>query len=93
MALRFKSYIKNLVQLAGSASLALGLLLGLLVLITGGVEGSVSFDIDISRRDSVWFVLAIPVVLTLLFLVVSPLSALLYHLAFRRDTGKTEDDI
>ncbi len=60
-------------------TLTLGLVLTALLLAVGGVEGSISLDIEISRGDSTWLVLGLPLLFTLLVLLCSPLAYLMFR--------------
>jgi hypothetical protein len=64
------------------------LVLGILILASGGAEGTITLDIDFSRSDSVWFLLGTPLVLTFLFLAFSPLSFFIDAAASRIRPGK-----
>ena len=66
-----------------SSSLAVGLVLGILALVSSGAEGTISLDIDLSSSDSIWISLGIPLVITTLFLICSPLSFLIYTVVSR----------
>jgi hypothetical protein len=81
---KFKNFVSELTQYALSASLVLGLILGILVLVTGGAEGSITLDIDFSAIDSIWFILGTPVLLTAIFLLISPLAYCVHLGAFRK---------
>jgi hypothetical protein len=89
---KFGNYIVLLLQLTLASSLSIGLVLGVLILVTGGAEGSISLDIDISASDGVWFLVGTPLVMTLLFLVFSPLSFFVHAAISRLWPGKTGDD-
>ena len=86
--MKFKGYITELAKYALSTSLVLGLLLGILVLVTGGAEGSITLDIGLSTIDSIWFLLGTPALFLVLFLLFSPLSYCVHLLAFNRKAGK-----
>jgi hypothetical protein len=91
-AVKFSGYIAELAKVAFSSSLALGLVLGILVLVTGGAEGSITLDIDIAATDSIWFLLATPVLATAVFLLISPLSYFVYSVLFKKKTERTGND-
>ena len=92
-AVKFNGYIAELTKFVLSTSLVLGLVLGILVLVTGGAEGSITLDIDFSAIDSIWFLLGTPFLLTAVFLLVSPLSYCLHLVAFNKKAEKPGDDI
>ena len=72
--MRFGKYIVLQIKIAFSSSLAVGLVLGILLLVVGNVEGTITLDIDLSASDSVWFFIGVPFGVTLLFLILSPIS-------------------
>ena len=91
--MKFNGYIAKLTKFALSTSLALGLVLGTLVLVTGGAEGSITLDIDFSAIDSIWFLFGTPVLLTAVFLLVSPVSYCVHFEAFNRKAEKPSNDV
>ena len=91
--MKFRSYIVEMMRGTFSSFLALGLVLGILVLVTGGAEGEISLDIDFSSRDSFWFFFGTPVLMSALFLFLSPLSYLINRAIFRRKPLKSNDDV
>ena len=82
--MKFNRYITELTKFVLSTSVVLGLLLGMVVLVTGGVEGSITVDIDLSAIDSLWFLLGTPFLLIAVFTLLSPLSYCVYFIAFRK---------
>ena len=91
--MKFNRYIAELTKFALSTSLVLGLVLGTLVIVTGGAEGSITLDIDLSAIDSIWFLIGTPVLILLLFLLVSPLSYCVHFFAFSRKAEKSGNDV
>ena len=85
--MRFGRFILQQLQFALSSFLALGLVAGLLVLLTGGIEGTVTADIDLGYSDIIWLLLGIPVGVMSLFLVVSPLAFLIHKAVSRTSRG------
>lgn len=85
-AVKFNRYIIELAKFVFSSSLILGLVLGMVVLVTGGAEGSITIDIDLSASDSIWFLLATPLLITAVFILLSPLSYCLHFLAFKQNS-------
>jgi len=90
---KFGKYVALQSKVVFSSSLALGLVLGILVLAFGGAEGSITLDIDISRSDSIWFLLGVPSILTLLFLIVTPISFLVHTSISRTWTRRSSHDV
>ncbi len=64
-------------------AIAFGLVLSLLVMITAGIEGSITLDIDLSRGDIIWILLGAPVILAILQLLLCPLSYAIEALVLR----------
>ena len=91
--MKFRRYLAHMMKGTFSSSCALGLVLGVLILVTGGAEGEISLDIDISTIDSLWFFLGVPALISALFLLLSPLSYLIQGAVFRRKPVKSSDDI
>jgi uncharacterized BrkB/YihY/UPF0761 family membrane protein len=87
MSVKFSAYTAELVKITLSSALALGLVFGAFVLVAGKIEGAISFDIDLSAADSIWFLLGTPVILLTLFLIVSPLSYFLYRVVRIKQRG------
>ncbi|TXS95308.1 hypothetical protein FV139_05260 [Parahaliea maris] len=75
----FRQLLGAQLRHTGLFMLTLGLVLTALLLVVGGVEGSISLDIDISRTDGPWLVLGLPLLFTLLALLCSPFAFLLYR--------------
>ena len=79
----FGHYFRMSTKVVLAVSLAAGLLLGLLVLLTG--EGNVNLDLEIeSRSDAVWIIISLPLAAVLTSLLLALLSFLLHRLMFRR---------
>ena len=86
-------YVALQQKIAFSSSLAIGVVLGIALLVGGGIEGSINLDIELSRYDSVWFLLGTPLIVTLLFLLFTPLSFLLHEANSRVWERKFGSDI
>ena len=91
--MKFRSYIAYTMKVAFSSSCALGLVLGVLVLVTGGAEGEISVDIDFSTKDSLWFFLGVPALISVLFILLSPLSYFIHGAVFRGKPVKSSDEV
>ena len=88
-----KVYIVQLMKVAFTSSLALGMIMAILVLVIGGAEGSITLDIDFSATDSILFLLGTTSFLTLVFLLVSPVSYFLYSAIFKERAGRSSGDV
>lgn len=89
---KFSKFISLQLQFAFSSSFAIGLVATILILFSGGVEGTVSLDIDLSYSDILWFLLGIPVVVTSLFLLFTPLSFFVHAVVSRVLRGNSSRD-
>lgn len=91
--MEFGKYVVLQLKVAFSSSLAIGLVLGILVLVIGRAEGSITLDIDVSRSDSVWFLLGVPSAITLLFLIFTPVSFFVFTSISRARKPKSSHDV
>jgi hypothetical protein len=91
--MNYRSYIAKTMRGAFSSSLALGLVLGILMLIVGSVEGEISLDIGLARWDSIWFVIGAPLLTCMLFLLLSPLSYFIHAMTFRENQIEANDGV
>jgi hypothetical protein len=81
-AVRFGSYIKHLVKIVLASSLALGLVLGVSIFLSG--ETSMNLTVDFDAVDGVWVILGLPVLSVLVFSLLSPLSFFIHKLLSKR---------
>ena len=91
--MKFGKYVALQLKVAFSLSLAIGLVLSILILVIGGAEGTISLDIDLSPPDSVWFLLGVPSAVTLLFLIITPVSFFVHAAISQAWKGKTSHDV
>ena len=91
--MKFGKYVVIQLKVAFSSSLAIGLVLGIVVLVIGRAEGTITLDIDISRSDSVWFLLGVPSTVTLLFLIFTPISFFVYASISRARKPRSSHDV
>ena len=80
----FGNYIKQLLKIGFSATLALGAAIGLLLLILGETTAEIDLTLEFEAIDGIWFLIGVPVIMTLVFLLLSPLSYGIYRLLTRR---------
>lgn len=78
----YGDFLKQLLPYTLAGSSALGLVLGLLIIVSGA-HGELSFDIALARWDGLYLIFGLPLVLGLLFLLVSPVAWLIYRLLGR----------
>ena len=79
----FGKYIALLTKMALSSSLAIGLVLAIALLFSGGVQGDLNFELEFAPLDAIWLLLAPPVLLTLVFLFFTPLSFFIHSVLLR----------
>lgn len=81
--IKYSQYMSLLMKTVFASSVVLGTLLAVLILYVGKAQGNITLDIDISRLDSIWFFLGSISLLSLVFLLLSPLSYWVYALFSR----------
>ena len=84
--MRFGSYIKHLVKIVLASSLALGLVLGISIFVSGETSMNIDLTVDFNAVDGVWVILGLPVLSILLFSLLSPLSFFIHGLLSKRTT-------
>ena len=84
--MRFGSYIKHLVKIVLASSLALGLVLGISIFVSGETSMNIDLTVDFNAVDGVWVILGMPVLSILLFSLLSPLSFFIHGLLSKRTT-------
>jgi uncharacterized BrkB/YihY/UPF0761 family membrane protein len=80
----YSDYLRQLVKIVFSSSVALGLVIGIALLIVGETSMNFEIGLEIEMIDSVWVALGLPLLAVLVFLAVSPLSIFIYRLLPRR---------
>jgi amino acid transporter len=81
------NYIKQLTKFVLSSSIVLGLIVGVSVLIAGETTIEIDLTLEFGPFDSVWWIVGLPIISTLICVILSPLSFLIYRLSSRRRTG------
>ncbi len=79
----YGAFVKELLKYTLAGGFALGLVLGSMIILSGA-NGEIRFDIGVSRWDGIYLIIGLPLVLGLLFLLVSPLAWLIQRLLGRR---------
>jgi len=80
------SYIKQLSMFVLSSSSVLGLILGIALLVVGETSMEVDLTFEFGTLDGFWLIFGLPLVSTLIFVILSPLSFLSYKLISRKST-------
>jgi hypothetical protein len=79
MSISFSSYIKQLFKFVLSSSVVLGLIVGLALLITGETTMEIDLTFEFGPFDGFWWMLGVPVLAILVFVILSPLSFLIHR--------------
>lgn len=80
----FGSYLVLLLKIVISSSLTLGLLAGVVILLVGETSMNLEIGLEIEAIDGLWVLLGLPVIGVLVFVVISPISFLIYRLLVTR---------
>jgi galactitol-specific phosphotransferase system IIC component len=80
----FRNYFKNLCVTVFISSLLLGVILGIALLIVGETSMGADFTFDFGTFDGIWLMLLLPILATLVFAILSPLSYLASRLIARK---------
>jgi hypothetical protein len=70
----------------------LGLIVGVSLLIAGETTMEVDLTFEFGRFDGVWWILGLPILSLLIFVILSPLSFLVHQLFSRRRTENAHRD-
>jgi hypothetical protein len=70
----FSDYIKQLFKYVLSSSAVLGLIIGSALLIAGETTIDIDLTLEFGPFDGIWWILGLPVLSVLLFVILSPLS-------------------
>ena len=92
--LLFRSYFKDLCVTISISTLVLGVILGIAMLVVGETSLSANFTFDFGRFDGIWLMLLLPILATLVFAILSPLSYLVCHLVTKKNpaAAAVQDD-
>jgi hypothetical protein len=85
-------YIKQLSKFVLSSSVVLGLIVGVSLLIAGETTMEIDLTFEFGPFDGVWWILGLPVLSILLFVILSPLSFLIHRLISKTQTEDAQDD-
>jgi uncharacterized BrkB/YihY/UPF0761 family membrane protein len=92
-SISFGNYIKQLCKIVVSSTVVLGLVVGLSLLISGETTMEIDLTLDFGPFDGIWWVIGLPVLSILVFVILSPLSFLVYRqLSKKRAEGAQNDD-
>lgn len=75
-----------------SSSFVLGVIVGISLLIFGEATLNLDLDLDFGTLDGLWVIFVLPMIAVLTFVILSPLSFLIYkRLSKRNDDGMRPD--
>ena len=83
----FGVYVRQLIGVVLASTLALGLIVGVALLIFGDFTMNVEGDFEIGRFEGLWLVFGLPLISILVFVILSPLSFLISRLLAKRRNG------
>jgi len=75
-----------------SSSLVLGLIVGISLLLIGETTANVDLTFEFGSYDGFWWILAVPVVAALVFVLLSPLSFLVHLRLTKRNADNEQSD-
>ena len=88
----FSNYIKQLVRIGLSSSLALGIIIGLSLLVGGGMTAEIDLTLEFGAFDGIWFLIGLPILTILVSLIMSPLSFGIHRLPSIRSKNIPQGD-
>lgn len=86
------NYIKQLSKFVLSSSVVLGLIVGVSLLIAGETTMEIDLTFEFGPFDGVWWIMGLPVLSILIFVILSPLSFLIHRLISRTQTESAQND-
>lgn len=85
-------YIKQLSMFVLSSSSVLGLILGIGLLVIGETSMEADLTFEFGTLDGFWLIFGLPLVSTLIFVILSPLSFPIHKLISRKSTESESPD-
>jgi len=70
----------------------LGLILGVSFLVIGEISMNVNAELEIGAFDGFWLILGMPIVATLIFVLVSPMSFFIHKLLSEKRSKRVQSD-
>ena len=90
--MRYGRYIKNLLKTVLSSSLALGLIIGVAIIVNGETTAEIDLTLDFDEVVDVGVILGLPVLSILIFSLLSPLSFFIHKLLSKRKSENVPRD-
>ena len=85
----FGSYIKQLSKYVLSSSIVLGLIVGISLLVAGETTLDADLTFEFGTFDGVLWIVALPLLSLLVFVILSPLSFWIHRLMARQNPGRS----
>ena len=86
------NYIKQLSKFVLSSSVVLGLIVGVSLLIAGETTMEIDLTFEFGPLDGVWWIMGLPILSIIVFVILSPLSFLIHRLLSRTRTKDVQSD-
>lgn len=90
--MRYGRYIKNLLKTVLSSSLALGLIIGVAIIVNGETTAEIDLTLDFDEVVGVGVILGLPVLSILIFSLLSPLSFFIHNILSKRKSENVPRD-
>ena len=90
--MRYGRYIKNLLKTVLSSSLALGLIVGVAIIVNGETTAEIDLTLDFDEVVGVGVILGLPVLSILIFSLLSPLSFFIHKILSKRKSENVPRD-
>ncbi len=90
--MRYGRYIKNLLKTVLSSSLALGLIIGVAIIVNGETTAEIDLTLDFDEVVGVGVILGLPVLSILIFSLLSPLSFFIHKILSKRKSENVPRD-
>ncbi len=90
--MRYGRYIKNLLKTVLSSSLALGLIIGVAIIVNGETTAEIDLTLDFDEVVGVGVMLGLPVLSILIFSLLSPLSFFIHKILSKRKSENVPRD-
>lgn len=90
--MRYGRYIKNLLKTVISSSLALGLIIGVAIIVNGETTAEIDLTLDFDEMVGVGVILGLPVLSILIFSLLSPLSFFIHKILSIRKSENVPRD-
>jgi uncharacterized BrkB/YihY/UPF0761 family membrane protein len=78
-SISFGNYIKQLSKFVLSSSIALGLIVGISLLVAGETTAEIDLTLEFGPFDGIWWIIGLPALSILILVILSPLSFLIHR--------------